>query len=228
MSAASFCRNCGKALNDEEKAIAGNVHCAVCAPQQATGQGTAQEGHGSGAYQAPPPYYSQQTSQAGGPIPGLAFGLGFIPGVGAIYNGQYVKGLVHAAIFGGLAAGADNAPSSDMFGFLMAAFVFYMAFEAYHTALRRLRGEVVDEFSSLVQRRGAGFPAGPVVLIGLGVLFLLGNFGLLRFEQIFRFWPLALVALGAYLLYERINAPEPLPESRQITAGDNNAGGRQL
>ena len=32
--------------------------------------------------------------------PGLAFALGFIPGVGAIYNGQYLKGLVHALIFG--------------------------------------------------------------------------------------------------------------------------------
>ena len=28
-----------------------------------------------------------------GASPGLAFLLGFIPGVGAIYNGQYVKGI---------------------------------------------------------------------------------------------------------------------------------------
>ena len=32
--------------------------------------------------------------------PGFAFVLGLIPGVGAIYNGQYLKGLVHAIIFG--------------------------------------------------------------------------------------------------------------------------------
>ena len=31
--------------------------------------------------------------------PGLAFFLGWIPGVGAIYNGQYAKGLVHAVAF---------------------------------------------------------------------------------------------------------------------------------
>jgi len=32
--------------------------------------------------------------------PGLAFFLGWIPGVGAIYNGQYAKGLVHAVLWG--------------------------------------------------------------------------------------------------------------------------------
>jgi len=30
--------------------------------------------------------------------PGLALFLGLIPGVGAIYNGQYAKGMVHAII----------------------------------------------------------------------------------------------------------------------------------
>ena len=110
MSAASFCRNCGKALTEEEKAIAGNLHCKECAPQQTAPGETS--GPGS-SYQAPPPYYGPQTSQPfgaqpGRPVPGLAFGLGFIPGVGAIYNGQYVKGLVHAVIFGAIAAASDK------------------------------------------------------------------------------------------------------------------------
>ena len=35
-----------------------------------------------------------------GASPGLAFLLGLIPGVGAIYNGQYVKGLMHVVILG--------------------------------------------------------------------------------------------------------------------------------
>jgi Domain of unknown function (DUF5668) len=205
MSAASFCRSCGKALTEEEKAIAGNVVCKTCAPQQA---GT--------AYSQAPPYYGPQGSQPGRPIPGLAFGLGFIPGVGAIYNGQYMKGLVHAVIFGALVSSADNNSNGEVFGFLIPVFLFYMAFEAYHTAQRRLRGDVVDEFSSLVPRRGVGFPAAPVVLIGLGVLFLLANFGLLRLGQVVKFWPLGLIALGGYLLFERMNQPPPLPESRQI------------
>jgi len=216
MSAASFCRNCGKALSEEEKAIADNVYCTACAPQ-AAGAGFSQS-YGATGYTVPGS--SSYGSQPGQPVPGLAFALGFIPGVGAIYNGQYVKGLVHAVIFGALAAAQDGGQADGVFGFLMAAFIFYMAFEAYHTAQRRLQGQVVDEFSSLVPRRGAGFPAGPVVLIGLGVLFLLANLGLLRFAQIFKFWPLALIGLGAYLLYERLNQPEPLAQSKQLEGSD--------
>ena len=44
----------------------------------------------------PPPVNPAQTHTH----PGLALFLGFIPGVGAIYNGQYAKGLVHAVVFG--------------------------------------------------------------------------------------------------------------------------------
>ena len=34
--------------------------------------------------------------------------LGLIPGVGAIYNGQYAKGLVHAVVFGLLVSAIAN------------------------------------------------------------------------------------------------------------------------
>src|SRR5260370_11117434 len=61
-------------------------------------------GQPAGASTASNPYV--HPSPAFGPVapvetsPGLAFFLGWIPGVGAIYNGQYVNGLVHAVIFG--------------------------------------------------------------------------------------------------------------------------------
>ena len=41
----------------------------------------------------PPPH------APGEPNPGLAALLGFIPGVGAMYNGQYAKGVVHLIVF---------------------------------------------------------------------------------------------------------------------------------
>ena len=49
-----------------------------------------------------------------------------------------------------------------LFGMLIAVWVFYMAFEAYHTAKRRQLGQPVDEFSSIVPRAGhpAPIPAG--------------------------------------------------------------------
>jgi hypothetical protein len=144
----------------------------------------------------------------GAPSPGLAFILGLIPGVGAIYNSQYVKGLVHVVVFGMIISilSSGAAPGFEpLFGFMIPAWILYQAFEAYHTAKRRLYGYSVDEFSGLVpMRRKHGFPAGPVLLMAIGVLFLLNTMDLLRMSQVIKYWPLMLIALGAYLLWDRL------------------------
>jgi hypothetical protein len=66
--------------------------------------------------------------------------LGLIPGVGAMYNGQFVKGFIHVAVFAVLVSIASEAhsPIDTIFGFFIAAWIFYQAFDAYHTA-RALR-----------------------------------------------------------------------------------------
>jgi hypothetical protein len=145
--------------------------------------------------------------------PVLALLLGFIPGVGAIYNGQYAKGLIHAVVFGLLISLTTNARSggSEAFlGIMIAAWVFYQAFEAYHTARKRRFGLVVEEFSSLFEiRPGTGkFPVGAVVLIGVGFLLLLETTDIIRFDDFARFWPVGLIALGGYMLYGRLHAEE--------------------
>lgn len=168
------------------------------------------------------PHASQHIHNPGDPSasPGLAFILGLIPGVGAIYNSQYVKGLVHVIVLGILISIVNSDASVDfhpLFGLLIAVWWFYMAFEAYHTAKKRQLGHPVDEFSSIVPlHRRHGFPAGPVILIAFGVVFLLNTMNLLPFERIIRYWPVLLIVLGAYMLYERIaGAPgEPPPGGR--------------
>ena len=42
----------------------------------------------------------------------------------------------------------------------------------------------------------------------MGLLFLLNNMDILRFSQIIRYWPIALIALGVYMLYERLSQSE--------------------
>jgi multisubunit Na+/H+ antiporter MnhB subunit len=98
---------------------------------------------------------------------------------------------------------------------LIAVWVFYMAFEAYHTAKRRQLGQPVDEFSSIVPRRGqpSRFPLAPTVLIGVGLLFLLHNLNIIRIGELIRYWPVALICLGAYMLYERLSG-QPQPTER--------------
>lgn len=201
----AYCRTCGKALTEDTVRVAmGTVFCEEHAP--ATAAPAAAYG-GAG-----------QTMPNPGVSPGLAFLLGLIPGVGAIYNGQYGKGLVHVVVFGLLVSiqGSGAAGGLEaLFGMLTAVWFFYMAFEAYHTALKRQRGEPVDEFSSLVSMniKGPGFPVAPVLMILLGVLFLLNNLNVLRLYDFLRFWPVLLIGAGAWLLYVRLKG-EPAAEAR--------------
>ena len=175
----------------------------------------------SSPYTAPqpqaPPFPNPGTAPLppGSISPGLAFLLGWIPGVGAIYNGQYAKGLMHVVIFGLLVTMADRGALEPLMGMLIGCMVFYMPFEAYHTAKRRMNGVPVDEFSSLIHidsNAGANrFPAAPIVMIGLGVLFLLSNFDLVRIEDVAKFWPVAMIGLGVYLLLMRARNQRRLP-----------------
>jgi Domain of unknown function (DUF5668)/B-box zinc finger len=207
-AAISYCRTCGKPLCQIcEKPAQGTVFCQEHEPPPVA----------ANPYTAPPPspYAAPYTPPVvpNAPSPGLAFVLGLIPGVGAIYNGQYAKGLVHVIILGLLISILGNGGShglEPLFGLLTMLFFFYMAFEAYHTAAKRQRGEEVDEFSSLfpMGRRSSGLPIGPLLIILAGVIFLLDTLDLLRLYQVIRYWPVFLILLGCYMLYVRLRSPE--------------------
>lgn len=194
--AVAFCRACGRPLCGEcRREAQGTVFCTehLPAPVEMPPR-----------YAAVPPGPGRECSSA------LALLLGFIPGVGAIYNGQYAKGLVHAIIFGLLVSiqssgGAEGL--EPLFGVLTASWVFYMALEAYHTCKKRQAGEPVDEFSSILnlRDRSGNFPAGALLLIALGVILLLNTMGYLEFRYIVRYWPLILILMGVYMLFNRLS-----------------------
>jgi serine/threonine protein kinase len=68
--------------------------------------------------------------------PKRAFWLGLIPGVGALYNGDYQKAAIHVLAFGALSMLLNVVPASahGFFELLRYVFIAYMAFEARHTA----------------------------------------------------------------------------------------------
>ena len=213
-AAVAYCRTCGKALCPVcERTMQGVVFCEEHSPQTAAAPGAPAPGAGSSPYTAPAaPAVNLSVS------PGLAFILGLIPGVGAIYNSQYAKGLVHVLVFTMLIAVASNSGSDGgIFVPIFMGWEAYMAFEAYHTAKKRQLGEVVDEFSSILPLRGKGFPVAPVALIILGVLFLLNNLDLLRLRELVRYWPVFLIALGAWMLYIRITNSKDVPLGPEAT-----------
>jgi hypothetical protein len=218
---AGYCRACGKALDQASVRHAqGAIYCQEHVPMESP-EAT------SSPYAGRYPYTSTSPEDVANPevSPPLAFVLGFIPGVGAIYNGQYVKGLIHVAIIG-LAISILNSGAAGsiepLVALMLAAFWIYMPFEAFHTAKFRRSGKPVDAVSSLIHVPGSGtkFPAGAVILIALGIVLLLDNLGLFELRRAIRFWPALLIAAGIYMLYVRIAGAGK--------AGSSNAGSREV
>jgi TM2 domain-containing membrane protein YozV len=189
VDATGYCRNCGKAMCPEcTREVNGALYCEQCLAAKVA---------------APPalPAAGATTSN-----PGLAATLGFIPGLGAVYNGEYVKALIHVVIFAGLIAGLASDASTGYTVFLAIAlgcFYCYMPIDAYRVAKARRLGEPDP---SVLPESASGRPVGAIVLIVIGVLFLLRNFDLFDMEWFSRIWPLGLVALGAYLVWSRMKS----------------------
>jgi hypothetical protein len=209
-TAVAFCRECGVPMCEEcRRPALGSIFCERHVPAAAAPAFVPPvPPEPASPYTAPvsPPPASEDY----GAHPALAFILGFIPGVGAIYNGQYAKGLIHVVVFGLLVtlANGPRGPLEPLIGLMIAGWVFYMAFEAYHTARKRRYGVAVEEFSSLIDvRQGHGrFPAGAIILIALGVILLLDTTGIIAMYDMERYWPVGLIVLGVYLLFARMNA----------------------
>ena len=159
----AFCQNCGKPLCVECSRVVGQaVFCEPCLAARLAGTGPLPGGAGAGASRGgnvPPSGFSgviPPPSVPGEPNPGLAALLGFIPGVGAFYNGQYAKGVVHLIIFAVLISLADQ---NGIFGLFIAGWVFYQVIEAHHTARARRDGTPLPNpfgLNDLSERLGFG------------------------------------------------------------------------
>lgn len=258
---AAYCQFCGKPLCTQcAQTIRNIVGCEPCI--------AARLGAASGIRQGAMPGGSNYAMHLGdknfqytatGPLPpphapnpALAFIFGWIPGVGAMYNGQFAKGLLHVMVFVIL---IDLSRWNGVIGICIAAWVFYQVFDAYHTAQARRDGLPLPNplgindigqwftgprglnepsagaaapFPAMPCNGAAGYaagmppmppdqydmpeihpgiPTGAVILIGLGILFLLGNLGILSDHWLDHFWPLILIGLGAWILIRRKHAP---------------------
>lgn len=149
-----FCQDCGKPLTQQTlRAVGAGVFCEPCLAAR-VGPAASTPG-----YTNVPPYATvpPQAAPTNDPSPMLAAILGFIPGVGAMYNGQFAKGIAHLAIFAVLVSLSDNV--NGIFGLFVAGWIFYMAFEAYHTAIARRDGLPLPNafgFNDIGERLGFG------------------------------------------------------------------------
>jgi TM2 domain-containing membrane protein YozV len=204
VQSAAFCIRCGHALCTEcTRNVRGSVYCESCLADMVSGAGTSEKSAGA----APP--QQQKKALVYGSNPGIAFALGLIPGVGAIYNGDFMKAAIHILIFGVLVQLQNQVRfgGGALLGLATAAFYFYMAFEAYFTAKKRKLAAEGVELETPIDRLHQQFGDmqnkelwGGVALIVVGGLFLADNFNIVQFDRIGQLWPLVLVGLGIWML----------------------------
>ena len=259
------------------------VFCEPCLASKISGAG-APPSSAPGAYPNAAAYSaSVPPLSSGEPNPGLAALLGIIPGVGAMYNGQYAKGIVHLVVFAILITLSHE---NGIFGIFIAGWVIYQILEAHHTARARRDGTPLPNpfgLNDLGERLGFGkawpstpsnptaasftpdptvppasaytpppppsgyppppqppmsgsapwdwqnyvppaasygvpysgidpnlpparnrFPAGALWLIGLGVIFLIGNAGLFNGFPVHKLVPFFLIGLGVWLFIHKM------------------------
>jgi hypothetical protein len=224
--AVAYCRTCGKPLCANCKHdVRGVIFCEECIAQRL----------GDTIPVTPVPPVAGPGGRVvvtnEGPSTALATLLGFIPGVGAMYNGQFMKALVHVIIFASIIWMTGRV---DFFGIFIPFFIFYMVFDAYKTARARQTGEPLpDPFgmervwggdagvsrstvanAATPETLGATEPSGPaveyrnapvgaIILIAIGVLFLLDTMGVFQWRWFGRFWPVILIAMGVWTWMRR-------------------------
>jgi cell wall-active antibiotic response 4TMS protein YvqF len=175
--AAGYCRQCGKALTAETlREVQGAYYCPECLAGYVGG--------------------TQRRVRAGGGRAATAAALGIIPGLGAVYNGEYWKALIHVLVFASIIALIPHQPV--IFPLVLAAWVFYMPFEAYQTA-KAAAGGTAQSDTAVRQRETLG----PILLIAIGSLALLDELNIIDIDRILDFWPLGLIALGVWMLVKR-------------------------
>jgi Domain of unknown function (DUF5668)/B-box zinc finger len=213
VEASGFCRNCGKPMCPAcVRPVRDVLYCEDCLakvvglpPAPPTVTPDAGIAPTNAAPSGIPPALPAASSSPSSGTPVLAFILGLIPGLGAIYNGEYNKALLHIVIFAGIILGVSLDLGDGAQAVLICALVvfpFYMAIDAVRTLKARQTGEKYQDPLENVTKQKA---IGPILLIALGVLFLLNNFGFFDFFRVRELiFPLILIAIGVLLLRNRV------------------------
>ncbi len=217
----AFCRTCGKPLCANcTRSVHGVIYCENCLAARLEGVQPPVPPPAAGFASSAP-----VSTPGAGPNPALAGVLaGFFPfGVGAVYCGQYAKGLAHLVIFTLLVLGASSGSEAMgiVFGLSIAGFYFYQIIDSVRTARAIQLGQPPPDpfglgttfstsFSPADRMDVSKVPVGALVLIGLGVIFLLHTLDIWDFSGR-RVWPLVLIGIGAFLLLRRLGLIGEVP-----------------
>jgi len=139
----------------------------------------------------------------------------FFPGTGQLLNGEYLKGILFIIIFAGLITMLPHA-RMPFAALLLAGFYFFQIIEAVQSAreMNRLAlaaneaastglsaGLTITE-AAAVKAANSGSIFWGIALMGLGTVFLLSNFDIIHYDQIFDFWPAVVIIVGLKMIFD--------------------------
>ncbi len=197
-----FCSTCSKALCSEcSHQIKGKVFCQDCLVRGAEWAASFKD------FRIP------------ADAPKRAAALSLIPGMGAVYNGEYQKAVTQFAVFAALVIMGDAV--HGVFGFGAFVFLIFTMFDSYRTAEANLRHRLEAQPAKASPTKDTTVAAWGVLLIGLGLVFLFKNF--IHFDFLNRLWPVAFILLGAFLVFRALRDREEGGGTRNSAA----LGGRK-
>jgi hypothetical protein len=143
--------------------------------------------------------------------------LSLIPGIGAVYNGEYQKAITQFAVFAALSIMSDSV--HGIFGFGAFVFLVFTMFDSYRTAEAKLRMQVEQRPAQAAPGGDRSVIVWGVLLICLGIVFLLKNF--IHWYFLERLWPLAFIGLGGYLVYRALRDKDDIVPRNPASASEH-------
>jgi hypothetical protein len=197
--ATAYCRTCGKAMCAQcTREVKGVIYCEDCIANSLR----------QAAPAVPPPsaqapYGAPVRGDGPNPVVAGIFSF-FLPGMGAVYCGEVMRGVMQVAIFAALIFALSNFGGGvePLFGIAIAFWYFYQIVDSVRLAHAKQRGlPAPDPFgladsgwAASFRTTGKGLPGGAMFLILIGSLFLLGN--IFSYHFVSHAWPLILIYLG--------------------------------
>jgi hypothetical protein len=143
--------------------------------------------------------------------PVLASMLSAMPGLGQVYVGYYQQGFINVLVVGSIIAMLSRGvvrQLEPLLGIFLAFFWLYNVVDAgrrasfYNNTLAGLtRIDVPEDFS---MPKGRGTLAGGAALVVFGLILFGHTMYGLSLTWLEQWWPMAIVVLGAYLIYQAV------------------------
>lgn len=136
--------------------------------------------------------------------PLLAGFLALFPGIGNIYNGLYLRGVVFFTIIACLVALGSDHEEHGVLGFVVAFAWIFNVLDSYRQAQLINLGHAQDlglNDLPAVPKAGQGGLLAGVLLLVLGIVASLQVYLDVDLSWVIKFWPLALVGIGGWLIF---------------------------